>query len=90
MKNQLSPHSFSITGLILSAILLFSFTLPNGNETKENKKSESMPIYGNWKTFGKKDGLPSDKIYAVRADEDRVWVGTNQGLALLEDGKWTV
>lgn len=90
MKNQLSSHVFSISGLILSAILLLSFTLPNGNETKEDKKSESMPIYGNWKTFGKKDGLPSDKIYAVKADEDRVWVGTNQGLALLEDGKWTV
>lgn len=49
-----------------------------------------MPIYGNWKTFTTKDGLPSDKIYCVRTDEDRVWVGTNQGLALLEDGEWTV
>ncbi|NJN24648.1 MAG: regulator [Cyclobacteriaceae bacterium] len=26
----------------------------------------------------------------MRTDEDRVWVGTNQGLALLENGKWKV
>lgn len=90
MKNHLSEHAFSITGLAMTALLFFSFTLTNEGETKENKKSESMPIYGNWKTYSKKDGLPSDKIYAVRADEDRVWVGTNQGLAMLEDGKWTV
>jgi len=90
MKNHFSQHAFSITSLALSAVLLFSFTLPTGNKTKEDKKSEAMPIYGNWKTFSMKDGLPSDKIFAVRADEDRVWVGTNRGLALLEDGKWTI
>ena len=85
-----TKYAFSVSGLIISAILLFSFISPNSSETGEEKKSENMPIYGNWKTYGKKDGLPSDKIFAVRADEDRIWVGTNQGLALLEDGEWKV
>ena len=35
-----------------------------------------MPEYGNWKTFTTKDGLPANKVYCVRADGDRVWIGT--------------
>jgi ligand-binding sensor domain-containing protein len=46
------------------------------------------PVYGNWKNFTKKNGLPSDKVYCVRADENRVWVGTDRGLALFENGSW--
>ena len=68
--------------------LFFSFISADNNEGE--KKSEEMPIYGKWKSYSKKDGLPSDKVYCVKVDEDRVWVGTNQGLALLEDGKWKV
>jgi len=90
MKNLLPGRTVTVSAVILSALLLFSFISPNGDNTNEEKKSEAMPIYGSWKTYSKKDGLPSDKIYAVRVDEDRLWVGTSQGLALLEDGKWTV
>jgi ligand-binding sensor domain-containing protein len=90
MKNLLPGRTFTVSAVILSALLLFSFIAPSGDNANEEKKSEGMPIYGNWKTYSKKDGLPSDKIYAVRVDEDRLWVGTSQGLALLEDGKWTV
>jgi len=90
MKNFLPKHAFTVAALMLSALLLVSFINPQENNTGEAKKSTGMPIYGNWKSYTKKDGLPSDKIYAVRVDEDRLWVGTSQGLALLEDGKWTV
>jgi ABC-type branched-subunit amino acid transport system substrate-binding protein len=44
--------------------------------------------YTNWETFTVKDGLPSDHVFAVRIDEDRVWAGTTEGLALYEDGRW--
>jgi len=50
--------------------------------------AEQMPIYGNWKNFTKKDGLPDDKAYTVRIDGDRVLVGTHHGLAVYENGKW--
>ncbi len=43
-----------------------------------------------WRSFTRQDGLPSDKVFAVRIDGDRVWAGTENGLALLEDGKWQV
>ena len=47
-----------------------------------------MPVYGNWRNFTTKDGLPSDKAYTVRIDGDRVLVGTHDGLAVYENGKW--
>lgn len=72
--------------MLVFALLMFGFTHPD----EVSKASDNMPIYGNWKSFTTKDGLPSDKIFAVRADNDRLWVGTNKGLALLEDGKWKV
>jgi ligand-binding sensor domain-containing protein len=102
MKMKLLAQLSKLNLMLLSimALSLFGFTLPNvvsniekdkeDQSNESDKKGESMPIYGNWKTYSIKDGLPSDKIYCVRVDEDRVWVGTNQGLALLEDGKWKV
>ncbi len=55
------------------------------------KQAKTMPVYGNWRNFTVKDGLPDDKAYTVRidGDRDRVLVGTHHGLAVYEDGKWT-
>ncbi len=52
------------------------------------KEAKAMPVYGNWRTFTTKDGLPSDKAYSVRIDGDRVLVGTHDGLAVYENEKW--
>lgn len=51
-------------------------------------EAKAMPVYGNWRNFTKKDGLPSDKAYTVRIDGDRVLVGTHDGLAVYENNKW--
>ena len=59
-----------------------------GNSSGVIKEAKGMPVYGNWKNFTEKDGLPSDKCYAVRIDGDRVLVGTHDGLAVYEKGKW--
>lgn len=52
--------------------------------------SDDLPLFREWKNFTKEDGLPSNKISAVRIDGDRVWVGTDKGLAIFEDGEFTV
>jgi ligand-binding sensor domain-containing protein len=39
-----------------------------------------------WETFDTANGLPSNKVFAVLVDGPRVWAGTEEGLALLEDG----
>lgn len=41
-------------------------------------------VYTKWKHFTVADGLPNDHIFAVRADGPRVWVGTENGLALID------
>ncbi|MCJ7756661.1 MAG: hypothetical protein MUP24_00835 [Gillisia sp.] len=50
--------------------------------------SNPIPIYGHWRNFTSKDGLPGDKAYCVRIDGNRVLVGTHDGLAVYEQGKW--
>lgn len=49
-----------------------------------------LPIFREWKNFTKEDGLPSNKVSSVRIDGDRVWIGTDKGLAVYEDGEFSV
>lgn len=60
----------------------------NSLDTAVKNESELMPLYGNWETFTKKDGLPADKAYCVRIDGNRVLVGTSAGLAVYENNEW--
>jgi hypothetical protein len=55
---------------------------------EESEKEWKMPVYGRWQSFTTKDGLPSDKVYCVRIDKDKVYAGTHDGLAVYENGKW--
>jgi hypothetical protein len=44
-----------------------------------------MPyVYTHWEHFTTKNGLPNDHVFAVKADKDRVWIGTEYGLACLD------
>lgn len=54
-----------------------------------NSEFNVLPIYGKWKNFSSKDGLASDKVYCVKIDDDRVLVGTHDGLSVYENNKWT-
>jgi hypothetical protein len=41
-------------------------------------------VYTNWKQFTVADGLPNDHTFSVKVDGPRVWVGTEDGLALID------
>jgi hypothetical protein len=56
--------------------------------TTSIKAANGMPVYGNWRNFTTKDGLPADRVYTVKIDGDRVLVGTHNGMAVYENGKW--
>lgn len=56
-------------------------TLQGGTSTSVG----DLPLEFEWKTFNTADGLPSNKVMAVKADESRVWAGTDAGLALLSN-----
>ena len=51
--------------------------------------AELPPVYEHWETFRQEDGLPSDKVFCIAVDGERVWAGTDRGLALFEDGTWS-
>jgi ligand-binding sensor domain-containing protein len=47
--------------------------------------SSKLPyVYTKWKQFTVADGLPNDHIFSVKADGPRVWIGTENGLAMLD------
>ena len=65
------------------------FEAEKGHGNHDSKSEEKpLPVYGHWRNFTTKDGLPSDKAYTVRIDGRRVLAGTHEGLAVYEDGKW--
>lgn len=58
-----------------------------GSADLKNDKN-AIPLFGNWRNFTSKNGLPGDKAYCVRIDGERVLVGTHEGLAVYENGNW--
>lgn len=87
---------YALIVVMILGISSFGFT-PEGKNKEASQTvnaqdktiaESKVPVYGNWKTFTTKDGLPSDKAYTVRIDGDRVLVGTHDGLAVYENGKW--
>ena len=60
--------------------------IPAGDEQAANRHAGSpgMPyVYTRWEQFTTRDGLPNDHVFAVKVDGDRVWIGTENGLACL-------
>jgi ligand-binding sensor domain-containing protein len=53
----------------------------------EENEVQELKIYDTWTHYTKADGLPSNKINCVRVDGDRLWVGTDKGLAVMENEK---
>ncbi len=57
---------------------------------KDPKDIQKVPVVSHWENFTMKDGLPDDKVSAVKVDGDKVWCGTANGLALYENGHFKV
>lgn len=49
----------------------------------------ALPRY-RFENFTTANGLPNDHVYSVLVDGDRVWAGTDDGLAEYEGGHWKV
>ncbi len=61
----------------------------NPADSNLNRGLRGVPyVYTEWETFYVKDGLPNDHIFSIEADGNRLWVGTEGGLALYEKGQW--
>jgi ligand-binding sensor domain-containing protein len=51
--------------------------------------AQDMPRF-RWENFTTANGLPDNHVFCVLVDGARIWVGTENGLGLYEEGKWTV
>ena len=67
----------AILGLLAAGAVLAS-------EPASTAPAKLPYVYTKWKQFTVKDGLPNDHIFAVHADGPRVWIGTEDGLAMLD------
>jgi len=48
--------------------------------------AQDLPRF-RWENFTTANGLPDNRVYSVCVDGDRIWAGTDNGLALYENGK---
>ena len=80
---------------LLFSVFLFLRLLPGGQCAENATPTVSLKgepfVYTDWESFtveSTKGGLPNDHIFSIRAEGNRLWVGTEGGLALLENGQW--
>lgn len=59
-----------------------------GSGAGDSRSVLDLAPHAKWESFTVKDGLPSDHVFSIRIDGDRVWAGTTRGLALYERGRW--
>jgi len=56
-----------------------------GSQKDSEAGEPALPyVYTRWEQYTTKEGLPDDHIFAVKVDGDRIWIGTENGLARLD------
>ena len=68
---------------------LFSLTAVVGLALSALAAPPNMPMF-RWENFTTANGLPDNHVFCVLVDGDRVWAGTENGVGLLENGKWKI
>jgi len=51
--------------------------------------AQEIPMF-RWQNFTTASGLPDNHVYSVLVDGGRIWAGTDNGLGLFENSKWTI
>jgi hypothetical protein len=87
---------FRGVGLALASAVLLPFA------AAQSRAAEAPPaatlgaplrlpyVYTKWRQFTKAEGLPSDHVFSVKVDGNNVWVGTEDGLALIDKAQGKV
>lgn len=84
------------TTVIFACVLIAAAALPAQTPAHSAKPAQAkaavprlsaMPRF-RFENYTTANGLPDDHVFAVLVDGDRVWAGTNNGLAVLEHGHW--
>ncbi len=73
---------------ILSTLLLY---LPPATGKSDDASAKEPYVYTNWQSFtteSTQGKLINDHIFWLEADGDSLWIGTEGGLVLYENGNW--
>lgn len=49
--------------------------------------AQRPPLITRWENFTTANGMPDAKVFCVAVDGERIWAGTEDGLALIENGR---
>ncbi len=85
MRENWNRSNLLKSGMALALVSWLGWPLVAADLATETK---AIPRFETWSTFTVEDGLPSDKVFALAIEPDRLWVGTEDGLAMFEDGVW--
>ena len=78
-------------GTALLAALTLALPLLAGSEPAPAAAQRELPfVYREWQQFTVKEGLPNDHIFAVAVNGGDIWVGTEDGLALIDKAEGKV
>jgi len=70
---------------------LFSIGRSQENQSSNVKLAGDPYVYTEWESFTVESthgALINDHIFCLEGDENQLWIGTEGGLVLYEDGKW--
>ncbi len=82
MHEHASRNGWAATALAIAAMVGCNST---GSHSDEPADGLGMPfVYEKWEQITTADGLPDDHVFAVKVFEDKVWIGTENGLACLD------
>ena len=77
-RSSTANRSLTLLGIALGLVMMFMSQVA----------AQDMPMF-RWENFTSANGLPDNHVFCVLVDGDRVWTGTDNGLGLFENGKWT-
>lgn len=72
-----------------AARLMVSRT-PSSGEVVAGNAGTVLRVFREWETFDTRHGLPSSRVSAVLVDGERIWAGTDRGLAVTSGERWEV
>ncbi|HWA96363.1 MAG TPA: two-component regulator propeller domain-containing protein [Terracidiphilus sp.] len=92
MKNRWTEFAMALTLGALAGVAHAAkpaHASPHGTAHAAAASIPQMPHF-RFVNYTTANGLPDNHVYSVLVDGDRVWAGTDNGLAEYEDGKWKI
>jgi ligand-binding sensor domain-containing protein len=87
MPNMMTLLRIGRCGLVVGLGLAWGLGGPLAQTADEGVgpgAAELPYVYTQWKQFTVENGLPNDHVFAVEVQGPKVWIGTEDGLALLD------